>query len=140
MGEARGPPQERQTTPPCGGKGGGAPLPDGRGTGGLVLPYDRGEIWDFLEGIDDAGEFLAIMNTDLDATFEDALVRRDGELMDVDVHLISNDESDITGDALTVDTLDDDDGIEEHFLIVHIPAHGKDAMREGVAKTISHLT
>lgn len=112
----------------------------GEARGALVLSYDRGEIRDFLEGIDDAGEFLAIVNTDLDTTFEDALVRRDGELMDVDVHLIGNDESNITGNALTVDALDDDDGIEEHFLIVHIPAHGKDAMREGVAKTISHLT
>lgn len=119
---------------------GGAPLPDGRGTGALVLPYDRGEIRDFLEGVDDAGELLAIVNTNLDAAFEDTLVRRDGKLMDVDVHLIGNDESNITGDALTVDALDNDDGIEEHFLIVHIPAHGKDAMREGVAKTICHLT
>ena len=108
----------------------------------LVFPNNRGEIRDLLEGIDDTSKLLTVVHTHLYTPLEDTLVGGYGELMDVDVHLVGNDESHVTGNTLAVDTLDDNDSIEEQVLvvIVHIPAHGKDAVRIGVAKTIDHLT
>ena len=62
--------------------------------------------------------------------------------MDVDIHLIGDHECHITGNSLTVDTLDDNDSIEKQIIIIiaHIPSHSKDAVCIGIAETIYDLT
>ena len=78
------------------------------------------QILNRLELIHDDLHFITVVNTKFDGSVEDSVIAADGELMDVDAQLVTDDAAYIQKHTLAVDTLDLNSGIEEQ-LLVHIP-------------------
>lgn len=85
------------------------------------------EGFDFLEAFHDDVHFVAVVHTEFEGAFEDAVVGGDGDAVDVDAELVADDFGHIMEKALTVDTPDGNGGIEEEFF-VHLPFGIKDAI------------
>ena len=82
---------------------------------------------DSLQIIHDHLYIFAIVNSDFDATVEDAVVAADGELVYVDIELVADDTAHVEEQSLAVDALYLDGGVKVHQL-VHLPLGVDDAV------------
>ena len=79
------------------------------------------------------------MDTNLDGAFKDTLVSSEGNLMDIDVHLVGDDLRDIVQHTLPVDAVDLDGSVEEE-LLVHVPLGIEDTRPKARLEFTGHRT